>query len=174
MITIRVIPPTPQDDEAVDTDYWRTVQQQLELARARCIVKETHRTVLARKAELMAAAGSAEDPRVASEVAAATFSIVALVAAVTVAAVAINLLGLAGSVYAMNVYDRVVPNNATETLWVLTIGVLVVNIFEFLLRTARAYFIDADMTRVDFRAACLSGADLEGAILHRADLRRRR
>jgi len=62
---------------------------------------------------------------------------------VTVAAVAINLLGLAGSVYAMNVYDRVVPNNATETLWVLTIGVLVVNIFEFLLRTARAYFIDA-------------------------------
>jgi len=71
MITIRVIPPTPQDDEAVDTDYWRTVQQQLELARARCIVKETHRTVLARKAELMAAAGSAEDPRLASDVAAA-------------------------------------------------------------------------------------------------------
>lgn len=62
---------------------------------------------------------------------------------VAVAAVAINLLGLVGSVYAMNVYDRVVPNNAMETLWVLTIGVLVVNIFEFLLRTARAYFIDA-------------------------------
>jgi ATP-binding cassette subfamily C protein LapB len=62
---------------------------------------------------------------------------------VAVAAVAINLLGLAGSVYAMNVYDRVVPNNAVETLWVLTIGVLVVSLFEFLLRGARAYFIDA-------------------------------
>jgi ATP-binding cassette subfamily C protein LapB len=62
---------------------------------------------------------------------------------VAVAAVAINLLGLVGSVYAMNVYDRVVPNNAMETLWVLTIGVLAVNVFEFLLRTARAYFIDA-------------------------------
>lgn len=62
---------------------------------------------------------------------------------VAIAAVAINLLGLVGSLYSMNVYDRVVPNNAVETLWVLTIGVLVVNVFEFLLRTARAYFIDA-------------------------------
>jgi ATP-binding cassette subfamily C protein LapB len=62
---------------------------------------------------------------------------------VAVAAIAINLLGLVGSVYAMNVYDRVVPNNAVETLWVLTIGVLAVNVFEFLLRGARAFFIDS-------------------------------
>lgn len=61
---------------------------------------------------------------------------------VLVAAVAINLLGLAGSIYAMNVYDRVIPNNAVETLWVLTIGVLLVYVFDFLLRTARAYFVD--------------------------------
>lgn len=53
------------------------------------------------------------------------------------------MLGLAGSLYAMNVYDRVVPNNATETLWVLTLGVLLVYVFDFLLRTARAYFVDA-------------------------------
>ena len=62
---------------------------------------------------------------------------------VFVAAVAINLLGLAASIYSMNVYDRVVPNNAMETLWVLTIGVVVVYVFDFLLRTARAYFVDA-------------------------------
>jgi ATP-binding cassette subfamily C protein LapB len=61
---------------------------------------------------------------------------------VLVAATAINLLGLAGSIYAMNVYDRVIPNNATETLWVLTIGVLLVYVFDFLLRSARAYFVD--------------------------------
>lgn len=62
---------------------------------------------------------------------------------VFVTAIAINLLGLAGSIYAMNVYDRVVPNNATETLWVLTLGVLLVYVFDVLLRTARAYFVDA-------------------------------
>ncbi|MBL8700311.1 MAG: type I secretion system permease/ATPase [Alphaproteobacteria bacterium] len=62
---------------------------------------------------------------------------------VFVAAFAINVLGLAGSVYAMNVYDRVVPNNATETLWVLTLGVLLVYVFDVVLRTARAYFVDA-------------------------------
>ncbi|MBM3524731.1 MAG: ATP-binding cassette domain-containing protein, partial [Alphaproteobacteria bacterium] len=62
---------------------------------------------------------------------------------VFVAALAINLLGLAGSIYAMNVYDRVVPNNAVETLWVLTLGVLIVYLFDLLLRTARAYFVDA-------------------------------
>lgn len=62
---------------------------------------------------------------------------------VFVAALAINLLGLAGSVYAMNVYDRVVPNSAVETLWVLTLGVLIVYAFDLLLRSFRAYFVDA-------------------------------
>jgi ATP-binding cassette subfamily C protein LapB len=62
---------------------------------------------------------------------------------VAIAAVAVNLLGLAGSLYAMNVYDRVVPNHAIETLWVLTAGVLLVYVFDFLLRQVRAYFVDA-------------------------------
>ncbi len=42
----------------------------------------------------------------------------------------------------MNVYDRVVPNEATSTLWVLASGVIVVFIFEFILRNLRSYFID--------------------------------
>ena len=55
----------------------------------------------------------------------------------------INVFAIASSLFIMNVYDRVVPNRAIETLWVLAIGVGVVYIFDFLLRTLRGYFIDS-------------------------------
>jgi len=42
----------------------------------------------------------------------------------------------------MNVYDRVVPNNAVETLWVLAVGVALVYCFDLLMRMLRGYFID--------------------------------
>ena len=63
LLTLRLPTHVAQDDEAVDTDYWRTVQQQLDLARARCVVLETHARVLARKAEFAVAAGpTGEEP----------------------------------------------------------------------------------------------------------------
>ena len=61
---------------------------------------------------------------------------------VAVAAVMINLFGIAGSIFIMNVYDRVVPNNAFETLWVLAAGILIVYFFDFMLRNLRAHFLD--------------------------------
>ena len=61
---------------------------------------------------------------------------------VAVAAIIINLFGIAGSLYIMNVYDRVVPNNAFETLWVLAAGIMIVYFFDFMLRNLRAHFLD--------------------------------
>ncbi|MEM9684576.1 MAG: ABC transporter transmembrane domain-containing protein, partial [Pseudomonadota bacterium] len=61
----------------------------------------------------------------------------------------INLLALALPLFMMNVYDRVVPNNAIETLWALGIGVAIAAILDFLLRGARAYMIDVASRRSD-------------------------
>ncbi|QEP44643.1 type I secretion system permease/ATPase [Ectothiorhodospiraceae bacterium BW-2] len=61
---------------------------------------------------------------------------------VLLASLFINLFALAIPLFIMNVYDRVVPNNALETLWVLAIGAALVVGFDFLLRTLRGYFID--------------------------------
>lgn len=68
---------------------------------------------------------------------------------VFVASILVNSFALASPLFIMNVYDRVVPNHATETLWVLAIGVATVFVFELLLRTLRAYFIDMAGKKAD-------------------------
>lgn len=74
-------------------------------------------------------------------------------AEVLVAACLINCFAIATSLFAMNVYDRVVPNNALETLWVLTVGILIVLVFDFLLKTLRGYFVDSAGKIADIKLA---------------------
>ena len=61
---------------------------------------------------------------------------------VILASVLINAFAIASPLFIMNVYDRVVPNNALETLWVLALGVGTVFVFEFIMRNLRTYFVD--------------------------------
>ncbi len=74
---------------------------------------------------------------------------------VLVASFLINLFALVSPLFIMNVYDRVVPNNAVETLWVLAIGVSVVYLFDLLMKMLRAYFVDIAGKKADVTLSTL-------------------
>lgn len=69
----------------------------------------------------------------------------------TVAAILINLLALAGSMFTMNVYDRVIPNAAMHSLWVLAIGVSLAALIEGGLRILRGYLVDEAGKKADLQ-----------------------
>lgn len=58
------------------------------------------------------------------------------------ATILINLFVLISPLFTMSVYDRVIPNNATETLWVFATGVLVVYTLDTFLKFARAILLE--------------------------------
>ncbi len=70
---------------------------------------------------------------------------------VLLAAFFINVFALALPLFTMNVYDRVVPNYAVETLWMLAAGVIIILLADITLRTMRGYFLDLASRRVDMR-----------------------
>lgn len=61
---------------------------------------------------------------------------------VAISAIMINLFGIASSLFVMNVYDRVVPNKAFETLWAMAAGILIVYVSDFILKNLRSHFLD--------------------------------
>ncbi len=68
---------------------------------------------------------------------------------VLAAAALINLFALAFPIFTMNVYDRVVPNHAIETLWALAIGIVLVLCADLWLRSLRSRFVDEASARID-------------------------
>lgn len=70
---------------------------------------------------------------------------------VLVASLIINTLALSLPIFSMNVYDRVIPNRAEASLWVLASGVLLAFALEFALRTARTNVLDQIGRKLDLR-----------------------
>ena len=68
---------------------------------------------------------------------------------VLLAAFLINLFAVAMPLFVMNVYDRVVPNHATDTLWMLVAGMVLVMCADAALRMMRGWFIDLAASRTD-------------------------
>lgn len=74
---------------------------------------------------------------------------------VLVAAFLINLIAIVVPFFTLNVYDRVVPNGAFETLWTLAIGAVAVVVADFGLRMVRGYVLDVASKRVDIELSTL-------------------
>ncbi len=68
-----------------------------------------------------------------------------------IASVLVNIFALAMPLFTMNVYDRVLPNNAVDTLWMMAIGIVLVVLFNLILSSARAYVLDTASKKVDVR-----------------------
>jgi len=68
---------------------------------------------------------------------------------VALAAFLVNIFAIASSIFSMIVYDRVIPNNATDTLIALLIGVSIIFISDFIIRTLRGYFLDTASAQAD-------------------------
>jgi len=58
------------------------------------------------------------------------------------ASIMTNLIIIASPLFVMNVYDRVIPNNAVDTLWALAIGIGLAYTFDLVLKNLRSYFVD--------------------------------
>ncbi|WP_238066259.1 type I secretion system permease/ATPase [Pseudomonas shirazica] len=76
-------------------------------------------------------------------------------AEVTAAALVANVLAVASALFAMQVYDRVVPNAAFDTLWILASGVALAIIVDGVLRILRGHLLNVLGKRLDLQLSSL-------------------
>ncbi|QOG11633.1 type I secretion system permease/ATPase [Arcobacter sp. FWKO B] len=74
---------------------------------------------------------------------------------VIIASLLINLFVLATPLFTMNVYDRVIPNDAKDTLWILAIGVIIVYGIDVALKFLRTFFLETAGKKTDIIASSL-------------------
>ena len=74
---------------------------------------------------------------------------------VLVAAILINVFATIFPFFSMNVYDRVIPTKAEETLWMLAAGVLLTVILDYSLKMIRSHFVDLAGSRIDVKLSAL-------------------
>ena len=67
----------------------------------------------------------------------------------------INLFVIANPLFVMNIYDRVVPNNAIETLWVMAAGVSIVFFFDYILKIVRGHYLEIAGKKADIVLSAL-------------------
>jgi len=68
---------------------------------------------------------------------------------VVIASILINIFVLMTPFFVMNVYDRVVPNFAIETLWAMAIGICIIYVFDLVTKFIRSYYIDISSKKID-------------------------
>ncbi|WP_372880177.1 type I secretion system permease/ATPase [Psychromonas sp.] len=86
---------------------------------------------------------------------------------VIIASILVNIFALISPLFVMNVYDKVVPNLAFETLWVLAIGGSVAYIFDLILKQLRSYLIDMAGKKVDIQVSSKLFAKIIGIPLEK-------
>ncbi|MFO7581393.1 type I secretion system permease/ATPase [Guyparkeria sp.] len=74
---------------------------------------------------------------------------------VGVAALMANVLAISTALFAMQVYDRVIPTAAYDTLWILASGVVLAVVLEFVLRSLRAHLLDVTGKGLDLQLSSL-------------------
>lgn len=88
----------------------------------------------------------------------------------SVGAFAVNCLALAGSLFSMQLFDRVVPAQSLSTLWTLAIGVMLALAFSFVIKMARTHTADQSGKQTDLT---VSGRVFARALALRLDARPR-
>ncbi|MFD0915112.1 type I secretion system permease/ATPase [Pseudahrensia aquimaris] len=72
---------------------------------------------------------------------------------ILLAALGINIFGLALPIFVMNVYDRVIPNLALVTMWTLAIGVGIALFLDLVLKIIRTNVLELAGRRIDMKVA---------------------
>lgn len=86
---------------------------------------------------------------------------------VIIASIMINFFALVSPLFVMNIYDKVVPNLAFESLWVLAIGAGIAYIFDLILKQLRGYLIDVAGKKVDIEVSSKLFAKVVGIPLEK-------